>query len=125
MDFPFKKNLNPSLSKKERGDAAESKALAYLQQQGLTLILRNYRTPLGEIDLIMKEGEELIFVEVRYRASGNYASPLESITFQKQQRILKTAACYLQRYALSQPPPCRFDVVCITNNHIQWFQEAF
>ncbi len=116
-----------SVSTKQRGDAAEDQALAYLQSQGLSLLVRNYRTPGrggGEIDLIVRDPQgTLVFVEVRSRADVRHGGALASIGPVKQKRILLAARFYLQR--LSHWPPCRFDVVVVEAGHMQWIQAAF
>ena len=82
-----------------KGQAYETKACLYLQQRGLTLLQRNYRSRHGEIDLIMQEADSLVFVEVRYRRSNRFGSGAESVSYHKQARLIATAAHYLQ------PPP--------------------
>lgn len=115
---------------KHRGDAAEDAALAHLQDAGLVLIARNYRTPGrggGEIDLIMRDprgpgGGTLVFVEVRQRSAGTHGGAGGSITALKQRRIVFAAQHYLSR--LRSVPPCRFDVVLV-EERITWLQAAF
>lgn len=108
------------------GAAAERIAATYLQQQGLVLIARNYRCRFGEIDLIMTEGDTLVFVEVRMRASDAFGGAAASITATKQARLLIAARHYLS--GLRQEPACRFDAVLITGAHraiIEWIRNAF
>ncbi len=113
----------------QRGKAAEQTALHYLQQQGLRLIQQNFHSRQGEIDLIMRQDNHLIFIEVRQRSRRHYGSALESITQKKQQRIVQTALYYLQRHPKQQNYPCRFDVVAIESlfgkEKIQWIKNAF
>jgi len=110
-----------------RGNAAEEAALAHLQAAGLTLVERNYRTPGrggGEIDLVMRErGGTLVFVEVRARAGVTHGGAAATVGAVKQRRIVLAARHYLMRH--KTPPPCRFDVVAIDGNHIEWLQAAF
>lgn len=94
-----------------RGQQAEQVACDYLQQQGLHLITQNYHCRRGEIDLIMRDADSLVFVEVRARRSDRFGSALESITADKQSRIIATAQHYLQQNRLQQN--CRFDVVAM------------
>jgi putative endonuclease len=112
---------------KAEGDAAEGRALAHLQSQGLRLLARNYRTPGrggGEIDLVMRDRDgTLVFVEVRKRASSRYGGAAGSIGFMKQRRIVFAARHYLLR--LPAPPPCRFDVISMEGGGIQWMRAAF
>jgi putative endonuclease len=112
---------------KQLGDAAEDAALHYLQQSGLRLLERNYRTPGrggGEIDLIMRTPDgTTVFVEVRQRKSASHGGAGASVTALKQRRIIFAARHYLMR--LREPPPCRFDVVLLENGNIEWLQAAF
>ena len=110
-----------------RGNAAEDAALAHLLAAGLQLVERNYRTPGrggGEIDLVMREaGGTLVFVEVRARAGTTHGGAAASVGGVKQRRIVLAARHYLMRH--KSPPPCRFDVVAIDGNHIEWLKAAF
>lgn len=119
-----------SQSKKELGNQAEQLACAYLKQQGLLFIKANFSVRLGEIDLIMRDAvnDTLVFVEVRYRKNSDYGGAAASVTPRKQQKIIKTAAFYLQCYA---PDSCaRFDVVALEGNlngcyQLNWIADAF
>jgi putative endonuclease len=109
-----------------QGRAAEERALHHLQARGLRLLDRNFRSRGGEIDLIMRQGNLLVFVEVRYRQNSNFGSPFETVTTTKQRRLITTAAHYLQQQRLDLP--CRFDVVGITGaqlEQVEWIQDAF
>jgi putative endonuclease len=109
-----------------KGSAAETLAMTYLQAQGLRLKERNFRTRNGEIDLIMLQEATLVFVEVRFRQSSDYGAPVETVTPQKQQRLISAAQHYLQRHALDMP--CRFDIVGISGSRaerIEWIRDAF
>ncbi len=110
-----------------RGNAAEDAALAHLLAAGLTLVERNYRTPGrggGEIDLVMREaGGTLVFVEVRARAATTHGGAAASVGGVKQRRIVLAARHYLMRHR--SPPACRFDVVAIDGDHIEWLKAAF
>lgn len=100
--------------------------MRHLQGQGLQLLERNFRSRGGEIDLIMRQANTLVFVEVRYRQSCHYGSPLETVTAAKQRRLSTAAALYLQQRNLNLP--CRFDVVGISGAQqetIEWIQDAF
>lgn len=116
------------MTTKKIGDKGEQLALHYLEKKGLKLISRNYRQRGGEIDLIMQEETALVFIEVRLRKSIQFGSALESVTAQKQQRLIQTAQYYLQKntklYAFY-----RFDVIGISpeNNdfNINWVKDAF
>ncbi len=112
---------------KQKGDAAEDRAMHYLQTQGLELVQRNYRTPGrggGEIDLIVRDLDgTLVFVEVRKRVNARHGGALASVTFVKQRRIVFAARHYLLK--LRHQPPCRFDVVAVEGEDLQWFKAAF
>ena len=117
-----------STTTKQRGDAAEDAALAHLQRAGLRLVARNYRTPGrggGEIDLIVRDPRDgtLVFVEVRQRTSRSHGGAAGSITGVKQRRIVFAARHYL--LTLRTPPPCRFDVVLVEPEGIEWLVAAF
>ena len=107
------------------GTDAEQVAATYLQQQGLTLITRNYHCRFGEIDLIMRDGKTLVFVEVRMRSSASFGGAGMSITSSKQQKLTRTAEHYLQQHGSAA---CRFDVVLMTKpstENIEWMRNAF
>jgi putative endonuclease len=110
-----------------QGRAGEDLACQYLKEQGLILIERNYRCRCGELDLIMRDGAQLVFVEVRYRRNHRYGTPAETVTRLKQVRLLRAAARYLQ--SRHSNAPCRFDVIAITERQgkstLQWIRDAF
>lgn len=95
------------------GAEGERAAKAYLQTKGFRILHENYSTPLGEIDLIAKEGGVVVFVEVKARTSGEFGPPQASVTLAKQRQIVKVARLYLQRERLAEVA-CRFDVVAVT-----------
>jgi putative endonuclease len=96
--------------------------MAYLQRHGLVLVEANFRCKLGEIDLIMREGSTLVFVEVRQRAAGAQVGAAASIGPSKVRRIVRAAQVYLQRCA--RMPPCRIDVIAIDGERIEWLKNA-
>jgi putative endonuclease len=106
------------------GEAAERLAERHLIALGLTLRERNYRSPHGEIDLIMQDGRTLVFVEVRQRRNPFFGSGADSIDGRKRRRLQLTAEHYLQR---QRPvPACRFDVVTLDGEgDIRWIPAAF
>jgi len=121
------KQTKDATTTKQRGDHGEDAALRHLMAHGLRLVQRNYRTPGrggGEIDLIM-QGQDgtTVFVEVRQRASQRFGGAAASVSAEKQRRIIFAARHYLMR--LSTWPPCRFDVVTVEGDHIEWLQAAF
>jgi putative endonuclease len=108
--------------KQEQGRAWEDMALAYLERRGLVLVEANFRCKLGEIDLILRDGATLVFVEVRQRAAGAPVSAAASIGPAKIRRIIRAAQVYLQRFG--RLPPCRIDVVAIDGDDIEWITNA-
>ncbi len=115
---------------KALGDAAEARALAWLQQQGLALVQRNYRVARGpaarggEVDLILRERDgTLVFVEVRSRSGAGHGGAAASIGAAKRRSIVLAARFYLQ--GLPSMPPCRFDVVAIDGGQVEWLKGAF
>lgn len=109
------------------GFVAEEAARDYLVHQGLQWVESNFRCRLGEIDLIMRDKEYLVFVEVRARASSSHGGALESITYHKQKKLLKTASFYLLTRRLQDKNPARFDVVGFEGRPPQliWICNAF
>jgi len=127
MLFSRLKPASDAPTTKQAGDAAEDRALRYLQDAGLRLVERNYRTPGrggGEIDLIMRASDgTLVFVVVRARKGVDHGGAAASIGVRKQGRIVFAARHYLAR--LRTPPPCRFDVVLLDAGAVQWLRAAF
>lgn len=111
----------------QSGKRAEDAALAYLMRQGLALIARNHRCRRGEIDLIMRDKDVTVFVEVRFRQSQRYGGALESVNWVKQNRIVAAASHYLASAA--PHGPVRFDVVAMAPHAgefaVNWVQDAF
>ena len=108
----------------QRGQRSERQAEQYLVKQGLTLVERNYHCRHGEIDLIMRHKQTLVFIEVRYRKSAQFGGAAVSVDKRKQQRIIATAENYLQQKnpaALAY----RFDVVAMSAESTQWIVDAF
>lgn len=108
-----------------RGNQAEQLAARYLQQQGLSLIQTNYRCRFGEIDLIMREGDELVFVEVRLRGNSAFGGAAESISALKQQKLARAAQHYQIAHGFSA---CRFDAVLfdeLESGRCAWVKNAF
>lgn len=112
---------------KETGDAAEDQARSHLEGAGLRVVEKNYRCRRGEIDLIMQQGNTLVFVEVRYRRNAHFGSAAESVTATKQQRIITAASHYLA-CSKQTNAACRFDVVAISGEgrqQLEWIKDAF
>ena len=110
------------------GNHAEKLAAKYLKSKGLALVKRNYRCKLGEIDLIMRHQEYLVFVEVRYRKSNAFGGAAASIGVIKQAKLTKTAQHYMLNHNVANKP-VRFDVICLSGDlnrpDYQWITNAF
>ena len=98
------------MNNKKLGDRGESCAAEYLQRQGCRILMRNYRTKIGEIDLIAEDHGTLVFIEVKTRSSVRYGTPAEAVNYQKRQKIIQTAYWYL-RAQHREDAVCRFDVL--------------
>ena len=107
------------------GSGAEARALEYLQDQGLRLLARNWRCKLGELDLVMQDGETLAVIEVRSRASGDWGSAAETIDRRKQARLVRATRLWLARRPEFAEQPLRFDVVTLDAGRLDWRREAF
>ena len=113
----------PRLSEKQaQGRDWEQAALRYLKRHGLALVEANFTCKGGEIDLIMRDADTLVFVEVRQRADGHHGGAAASITPAKIRRLVRAAQFYLLR--LPTTPPCRFDVVAIDGDKLEWIRNA-
>lgn len=106
------------------GDTKEREARALLEQEGLRFVASNIRCKLGEVDLVMRDGDTLVFVEVRYRSSQRFGGAAASVDRRKQARLAAAAAYFLQRHPVATP--CRFDVVAIgPAGQTNWIRHAF
>lgn len=119
----------------ERGRWAETLAAEHLKHRGLKLIMRNYRCRWGEIDLVMREGKIVVFIEVRFRSRLGLRTGAESVDARKQRKLIATVAHFLQRKRALATQPCLFDVASISNTssgnekfgepEIDWIKNAF
>ena len=110
--------------KRQAGDKYEERAIEFLTEKGMVLVTRNYQCKLGEIDLIVKDGTTIIFVEVRYRKSLFFGGAAMSVTPAKQRKISLAALHFLQSKK-SDNAVCRFDVLAFGDTGEQWIQDAF
>jgi putative endonuclease len=113
---------------REQGSQAEEHALRHLLAQGMKMVERNFHSHRGEIDLVMLDSDNLVFVEVRSRGNDKFGSATESITRKKQFRVIHAARHFLQVRTQWAKHPCRFDVVAISgkpNGKIDWIKNAF
>ena len=116
---------------KSLGDHYEDRAASVITDAGLLLLERNFRAKTGEIDLIAKDGRQLVFIEVRARSNRRFDSAAGSVNTRKQVRIVKTAQFFLQQRPNLTNMPCRFDVLAFeppqsgTRKRIRWIRGAF
>lgn len=116
------------MNKRQIGAEQESAACAYLEQNGVTIVERNYRTRRGEVDLIVLHEGYLVFVEVKYRAGADCGFPEEAVTAAKQRTICKVAEWYLYTHGTimeQAPHGVRYDVIAILGAQVRWIQNAF
>jgi putative endonuclease len=110
--------------RKRLGDSKERQARRYLEQHGLRHVANNVRCRRGELDLVMRDGDVLVFIEVRYRASQRFGGAAASIDARKQRRIAAAAAWFLQRQPVALA--CRFDVLALgPGDRVDWIRDAF
>lgn len=112
-------------NKRTIGSRYEESAAAFLEQNGYSILEKNYRDRYGEIDLVAEEGRYLVFVEVKYRKNRDCGYPEEAVNSEKQKRIRHTARYYLYKHGLSEETPCRFDVVAVMGDEIRLIKDAF
>jgi len=116
-------------SRHATGRWAETAALEFLQSHGLTVLARNHRCRFGEIDLVMRDGSVLVFVEVRFRESDRFGNGAATVTRTKRRRLIAAARHFLARFARQPLPTCRFDVVSVSRPHyrpdFEWIRDAF
>ena len=113
------------MNKRQVGSDYEKQAAEYLKEKGFCILEMNYRNRSGEIDIVAKDGEYICFVEVKYRTTSDFGSPLEAVNYKKQQQIRKVALYYLMRQGLSEWTPCRFDVIAFEGDEITYIENAF
>lgn len=113
------------MNKRELGTQYEQITAEYLKQQGVQVLEQNFRCRHGEIDLIIKDGAYLAFVEVKYRSTLKHGDPAEAVTSVKQERIRMAARYYLYQNRYGEDTPCRFDVIRILKDKIDWIKNAF
>jgi putative endonuclease len=120
----------PRSTRQQAGREAEACALLHLQQQGLRLITQNWLCKHGELDLVMLDGDTVVFVEVRYRRHSAWGGAMESVDFRKQARLVRAAQLFLQQESQWAERPCRFDVIAVDGDPrdtapLNWIKNAF
>ena len=119
----------PSASTRARGERVEDAALAFLLQQGVLLVERNVSARGGELDLVMRQGDTLVFVEVRHRATHVFGGGSASVDARKRAKLVLAASAYLARHPALADAPCRFDVIegsgDASSPQLHWIHDAF
>jgi len=113
------------LNKRKIGSNYEDVAVIYLEEQGYTVLERNFRCRIGEIDIVARDGRYLVFIEVKYRRDDRKGTALEAVNVHKQSTIRKVAGYYLWQHHFPADIPCRFDVLGMTEGNIELIQGAF
>ena len=113
------------MNKREVGGRQEEKACRYLTDAGLSILERNWRVRIGEIDIIAKEGETICFIEVKYRSGKRYGGASYAISAAKQEKIRKVAQWYIASHKLPQEASYRFDAVLIDGEEIKYIRNAW
>ena len=112
------------MNKRMLGTDYENKACEYLESEGYEILERNFRSKKGEIDIIAKDGQYIVFVEVKYRYNNAFGYSVEAVDIRKQMIIYKVAESYLN-YTNNVAVPCRFDVIGFDDNKINHIKNAF
>ncbi len=113
------------MNKREIGEKYETQAVEYLKSQGFSVLKRNFRNRIGEIDIIALEGEMLCFVEVKYRKDHRYGYPEEAVTPNKQRVIRQVSQYYMGKEQISENRMIRYDIVAISKESIRLIRNAF
>ncbi|MBO4627832.1 MAG: YraN family protein [Lachnospiraceae bacterium] len=113
------------MNKRSVGSVTEERAMEYLTGQGYEPVQRNYRCRAGEIDLVARDGEYLVFAEVKYRRTEEFGLPEEAVDAKKQLRIRRAAAWFLKEQRIPEDTPVRFDVVAMDSREIRLYKDAF
>lgn len=113
------------LNKRSLGSEKEELATNYLKEHGVVILAKNFYFHGGELDLVVKDGEYICFVEVKYRKSKSYGVPEEAVTAAKQKKIIQGAKVFLYQNHYATDTPCRFDVISVYQEEITWIKDAF
>ena len=113
------------MSTRETGRKYEQLAARFLTEKGYEILEQNFQCPAGEIDLVAREGNCLVFVEVKYRKNDIYGEAVLAVDREKQRRISRTASVYCLRCGIPEGTPCRFDVIAVTGGELKHYKNAF
>jgi putative endonuclease len=109
------------------GRKGEDLAADLCLKRGLNILRKNYRTPFGEIDIIAKDGDIVVFIEVKARTGDGYGAPFEAVTLKKREKIRKVALSYMRKFG--KEVPARFDVISVSMKNgkpvLEYIQDAF
>jgi putative endonuclease len=111
------------MNSRDVGFAKEKEVAAFLKKQGYKILETNYRTSFGEIDIIAKDKDDIVFIEVKYRKSSSVATPQEAVNYKKQQKIIKSALVYIKQNSIEKN--IRFDVAAASDKNIEIIKSAF
>jgi putative endonuclease len=112
-------------NKRRKGSFYEEKAVSFLKEKGYIILEQNFYSHHLEIDIIAKDKDYLVFIEVKYRKDDEKGNPLESVTFRKRMNIIKAAKQYIQRYYYGRDINVRFDVISICGEEMNLIKDAF
>ena len=110
---------------RKKGDQFEKKATLWLKKQKLIILKQNYSCQFGEIDIIAKDKNEYVFIEVKQRSSIQFGMACEMVSREKQKKIIKTAIIYLKQKYQNLDIPMRFDIISFQEQKISWLKNAF
>ncbi len=113
------------INKRKIGEQVETLVCSYLKSQGYIILEKNFKSHFGEIDIIARENEYIVFMEVKYRKNVACGYPLEAVNYDKQQKIIKTSLYYIQQNHISLNASYRYDVVSVLNNKVSVLKNAF
>ena len=113
------------MNNRKQGNDFESLAADYLRRNGMKILQQNFYCKMGEIDIVARDGEYLVFVEVKYRKNRKAGSAAEAVGFNKMRKISRCADVYLMLHQASEYNNVRFDVVAIEEGHLSHFKNAF
>lgn len=113
------------MNKREVGTTYEQVAVDYLARNGVKILEKNYRCRQGEIDIVGRHGEYLVFFEVKYRKDEKKGMPQEAVSYSKQKTICKVADYYRMIHKIGEFTAIRYDVVAICGEQLTWYQNAF
>lgn len=113
------------MDRQQIGRTAEDSAVAFLEARGVEIIARNFRRRLGELDIVAREQDTLLVIEVRKRSSNKFGGAAASVDFRKQAKLRRAAALFLEQRRDLAGLRVRFDVIASSPTGIEWIKHAF